>query len=423
MDATVLIINIVFLILSTLLIYPSVKRIVKYQSVSMADYVVILIAVFNCMPVLFDTAFGVPTYVYWYKPFESVIGDFSVCMIYNSYILITLTALQLYARRISRIRGTQITYECVYLSSFRKPVVDAALAVLPIVYFIYRYGLAAFTGYTMLGRRGIRSGDSQLINQMIILSIYIFATRFFSRPRNKKEYIGMFAFFFLLIWLNGKRYMIVTIGEVAFYLYQMTKKRSEKRARLTPILIIGAIGFVIFSAYYITSIKVNTASAYLYGTLRVDFGRDDVTKYVIHKVLIEHEPILDYPGQTVLADLLMFVPRSIWHGKPYPHYRYLTASILGVSTTSIPAGTTPSIFEMNLCNFGWMGIAVTIIVLVILCNIADKANELGTKVIILLIITNLLSQALDAVMILLPVAVFLIISRKVRFTTHRSNIR
>ena len=44
---------------------------------------------------------------------------------------------------------------------------------------------------------------------------------------------------------------------MAFYLYQMTKKRSEKRARLTPILIIGAIGFVIFSAYYITSIKVN----------------------------------------------------------------------------------------------------------------------------------------------------------------------
>ena len=420
MDATVLIINIIFLILSSLLIYPSVKRIVKYQSFSMADYVIILIAVFNCIPVFFDIAFGVPMYVYWYKPFESVICDFNVCVIYNFYVLITLIALQLYARSIRHKRGIQATYEGVCLSPYRKPIVDVALSVLPVSYFIYKYGIAAFAGYTMLGRRGIQSGDSQLINQMIILSIYIFATRFFSRPRNKREYIGMFIFFFLLIWLNGKRYMIVTIGEVVFYLYQMTKRRSEKRASLTPIIIIGVLGFVLFSAFYITSIKVNTASQYLYGTLRVDFGRDDVTKYVIHKVLIKHEPILDYPGQTVLADILIFVPRSIWPGKPYPHYRYLTASILGVSTTKIPAGTTPSIFEMNICNFGWMGIIATMIVLIILCNTADKANELSIKVIILLIITNLLSQALDAVMVLLPVAVVLIISRKVRFTAHHS---
>ena len=118
----------------------------------------------------------------------------------------------------------------------------------------------------------------------------------------------------------------------------------------------------------------------------------------------------------MLADIFIFVPRSIWPNKPYPHYRYLTASILGVDISNIPSGTTPSIFEMNICNFSWFGMPITIIVLLILCYLADNTNELREKVVYVLILTNLLTQALDAIMILIPVLVIIIMSKHANFS-------
>ena len=213
--------------------------------------------------------------------------------------------------------------------------------------------------------------------------------------------------------------MIVSIGEIIFYLYQMTKRKTTRRVKLGLIMMFAVVFIVAFSIYYLTTVKVNMASDYLYGTLRVDFGRDDVTKYVIKQVLLERKNIIDYPGQTVIADLLMFVPRKIWPAKPYPHYRYLTASILGVRLQNIPAGTTPSLFEMSLCNFGWFGIPITVIFLIMLCKLTDKRNNLSFKVIMLLIFTNLLSQALDAIMIMIPILIVYVLAYKQLFSITR----
>lgn len=415
MKMSVLIFNIIFIIIAALFIFPSLKRVIKYKSSSISDYVILLIAIFNVVPVLCDVIIGVPTYVYWYRSFDPVMTDFDTCLIYNTYIIITIMILQYYAYKRTKKNKKSNVVDTVRLSVFRHPAFDVALILLPLIFVVAKYGIRVFYGYSMLGTRNIQSGDSQLINQMITLSVYIYSTRYFSRLRKTREFILMLVFFFALIWLNGKRYMIVSIGEVIFYLYQMTNRKTTRRVKLGLILT-GAVLFIIaFSVYYLTNVKVNTASEYLYGTLRVDFGRDDVTKYVIKQVLLDGNKILDYPGQTVIADLLMFVPRSIWPGKPYPHYRYLTAAILGVGLQKIPAGTTPSLFEMNLCNFSWFGIPVTIIFLLALCRYTDRRNNLSIKVVMLLILTNLLSQALDAVMILIPVIILYILSYRIKF--------
>ena len=418
MDPFVVILNILFLIVSVLLVEPSAERIIRYRSSTIADYVVVLIAIFNCLPVLMDVFFGIPNYVYWYRVFEDVLGEFTICFIYNAYTVFVLAVIQFYAYKVSKEKKELSAAESVCLSGLRPLAVDVFLILLPVLYCIYKYGFSVFAGYRMLSGRGVESGDSTTINQMITLSVFLYATRFFSKPRRIGSLILMTAYFFVLIWLNGKRYMLVTIGEIVFFLYQMTKKEAEKRINLGPLIVWIAAFVIIFSAYYLTNIKVNSASQYLYGTLRVDFGRDDVTKFVIDRVLLEKKQILDYPGQSVISDLLMFVPRRIWANKPYPHYRYLTAAILGLNIYDIPAGTTPSIFEMNLCNFGWLGIPVTAAVIVGLCAFSDKNHDLSVKVIMLLILTNLLSQALDAVMILIPVLVLHYLATHIQIDKH-----
>ena len=55
----------------------------------------------------------------------------------------------------------------------------------------------------------------------------------------------------------------------------------------------------------------------VYDMLRVDFGRDDVIKYVIYKEFFKQNHILDYPGQSFFSTLFIFIPRIIWPSKPF----------------------------------------------------------------------------------------------------------
>ena len=69
--------------------------------------------------------------------------------------------------------------------------------------------------------------------------------------------------------------------------------------------------------------------------LRVDFGRDDVVKYVISEEFFKHKMILDYRLQSIISLLLFFIPRSIWPTKPYPHYMYLTGHLLNLNILNV----------------------------------------------------------------------------------------
>lgn len=106
------------------------------------------------------------------------------------------------------------------------------------------------------------------------------------------------------------------------YLYQMSNVAEEKRLNFKIILPVLAVCIVLFSAYYVTNVKITSTTDTLYSNLRIDFRRDDIAKYVIHKVLINKEEILDYPGQTFLSAIFMLVPCSIRSTKPYPHHGY-----------------------------------------------------------------------------------------------------
>lgn len=404
MKFDVVLLNWIFIYVTTVCTLVSLWRVFKYTSKTIADYTLLVVYVFCCLPVLFDLVIGVPEYVYWYKPFENLIADFEVCVIYNLYIGVTVIILTLYAYFASRsTRSTHIGV--AQIEEWRSFAVDIALIISPVIIVLIRYGPGVLMGYTTLSRKGLASSDVSIINQLIMVSVYFYVTRFFTKNRNKREYLLMMLFFFVLTWINGKRYIIITIIEEMVYMYQLSKRAEKKRISLWVWIPILGIVLVVFSVYYLSSIKVTQAVDYMYGSLRVDFGRDDVTKFAIYKVLLRGERIVEYPGQTFLSAIFMFVPRRFWPNKPYPHYRYLTASILNTSVLDIPAGTTPSLFEMSVCNFGWLGLVFTPLVLIWICWAGDRNKGWNVKLFCLLLITNILTQALDAITSLIVVLV------------------
>ena len=146
---------------------------------------------------------------------------------------------------------------------------------------------------------------------------------------------------------------------------------------------------------------------------------------MINKEIIRGERILEYRGETFLSLIGAFIPRKMWPSKPYPHYMYLTGSILNLSIHNLPAGTTPSLLEMTICNFGFWGFAVGIIFLVWICNMIDRSKDIDTKAIGLILAMVLLTQSMDVYLILIVilVAISLMVQlfkgRKVRIVIHR----
>jgi hypothetical protein len=133
----------------------------------------------------------------------------------------------------------------------------------------------------------------------------------------------------------------------------------------------------------------------IYDAFRVDFGRDDVVKFVINRELFLQEPILEYRGQTIISTFLQFIPRDIWASKPFPHYMYLTAAILGVPIQFLHTGLTPSWFEICIANFGYLGFFIGVFSIPLLCFLGDIIKAIRLKAIVLMLIVALLTASID----------------------------
>ena len=152
-------------------------------------------------------------------------------------------------------------------------------------------------------------------------------------------------------------------------------------------------------------------SNYIYTQLRIDFGRDDVTKFVLMREM-EGQPILEYRGESVLSLLLMIVPRFIWPAKPYPHYRYLTAELYGITPDELQSGMTPSIFEMMVANFGYLGMIIAIAVILSIVYFGDWLKNPNFTLISLIILIQLFTQSLDVILILFYFFLFMVITKR-----------
>ena len=186
----------------------------------------------------------------------------------------------------------------------------------------------------------------------------------------------------------------------------------------------AVIGISLFSIFYIIYSQDKMKRVYttsdsemsFYADFRLNFGRDDVVKFVIKEEFIDKKPILEYRGQSILYDFVMFVPRSLFPNKPYPHYRYLSAAIYDTNIFDIPSGITPSIFEMGIANFSYLGIILTPLIMLGICKLADTRKSIIQQSIYLVIIVNLLTQSLDAaigfVFILIAMLIYKLIRKK-----------
>lgn len=399
----------ILLIIGSIFSIASYKKIIFKKNVSIANYIILVIYIFCILPVLLNYLIGIPQYktVYWYKVFINPMENNKVTIIYDTYILFTIILLYIYSKKVNpNFKNSNLTY----LSIFENKIISWLLILSPLILILITGTLKNYFVFNIASNRGLSENDATgLISPLLLLSVFTFFCKFYKKNISIKKILLSLLYFFVIIWISGKRFMIANLILLLVYYICSSEISIKIRKKIFIIAPISLIALISFSAIYLTKIRPlsDTSMSSVYEMLRVDFGRDDVIKYVIDKEILNDNKILDYRGQTIISMFLFWIPRRIWPNKPYPHYRYLTASILSLPINNLPAGTTPSWFEMCICNFGILGFFIAPILLLLFCKLTDSGSSIDIKAIGLMLITVLLTQCMDVYIIYIVILIFI----------------
>lgn len=399
--------DITLILVSSIIVIKSYRQLITYQNLSLSAYVIFICYIFNCLPIGLDILFGYPDYVAYLSEFERAANNNTVSIIYDIYILIAMIVFYFCQKK------NRIQEEYSLLKYHKKyTIFKDVIIVSPLLLFFLLIGNINDLLINSLLNRQADSNSLGLINNLLFLSLIFFCIRIFGQKRTSTSYISLILFLLILTLVSGKRFIVAVVLLVYFYSFICSRWTDKKNINLTLIVTIVGSLFMAFVIYYITNIKVmGDFSGYIYSQLRIDFGREDVVKFVIMREL-DGNPILNYRGESVLSLLMMIVPRAIWISKPYPHYRYLTAEIFGSKLDELHSGMTPSIFEMMLANFGFFGMIVAIALVVAIVKFGDQLRYPNLKLVVLIILIQLFTQSLDVVLIIFYYFLFLIITKK-----------
>jgi oligosaccharide repeat unit polymerase len=185
---------------------------------------------------------------------------------------------------------------------------------------------------------------------------------------------------FVSIWLNGKRHIVLLA--IVLLLITFWDRKVLSGWKLLIVCFAAIAGFGWFSYSYQTSIRsMNVVGALKqYDDFRIDYGRDHGIKYAIYCELHPEQPsILQYRGESILFDLVSFVPRSLWPDKPWPYAVYATAADLGIQPESLGWGITTSWLDEAIANFGWIGMAIGPLSLAFVCRLGDSRRTKVTQ--------------------------------------------
>lgn len=408
--------DMLMLLVCTFVVSVSYKRMFRGCATALIDLVIIVVYMFMCLPIIFNYLVGIPEYstAYWYKVFLPGMEDELTVFLYDFYVAFIVLCLHFYGT--SKAKSSSSKACRLEINEWRWLLFIGVI--LPFFLILVTGKINNYTVYADSLARGLDDSFVFIINCSLFLSLFCFTLLYFSiHSRSKSHLILLVLYTALISWISGKRFIIALALMMYLFAFLSTEDNTDKRTRLYRTLPLLFIALVSFSGFYMTFIKplTNTINYDVYEMLRVDFGRDDVTKYVIYQTTVLGNKIVEYPGQTILSFLFFFVPRKLWPSKPFQHYQYLTSSILSVPISEIPAGTTPSGFEMFFANFGLLGIPLFAVALLGFISLFDSKNSsVPLRLLGLTLCLVLLTQSIDVYLVYVLLAMVLLIKRTFR---------
>lgn len=183
----------------------------------------------------------------------------------------------------------------------------------------------------------------------------------------------------LLAWISQKRTLILFVFIGILYIDIFIKeKRSTQKIVLKAIIFatIEIVYFIIYKNY--TGKGLNNSFTWTYSLY---FSRMMNVKLAIYD-RINNCKMLDYPFQTLIWNVLWFVPRILWNSKPYPYDIYFTTYALGENQLFFTWNFQVNSFSEFISNAGFMRNIYLVVYNVFYCkkiNRKEKFNDLFNR--------------------------------------------
>lgn len=377
----VVIVDLCVFLISTYIALRAVTKI-YHGRYSMLHFCVLIFYAMQVLPI-FVSLFGKldKIQLYYEYMYYAMIDD-SVAYIYDLFAITGMLILSYNADKLSKYSNVSV------LSNFKLgakrqyivamaaicmvlPLFGIILAPHPQVYLKFSYFYMneySNTGVDYLYHRTIM----KILTYISFAGMMVF---YYLAKRNKKLYT--YLVLILVTWVNGKRtlmvFMIAGILVIDFLKWDKHSRRYINRLIWKAIFFgIIIVGYYLF--YNDKTGKSNFADDYLlYATY---FSRMSNVKVSIYDLLNQGK-MLQYPCQTLLYNLLFFIPRVLWERKPYPYYKYFTSYVYyGVSNKVVPnMQFQVNIWSEFISNMGIFGYVAALYLVIWIVKKSEKSSN------------------------------------------------
>lgn len=342
-----------------------------------------------------------PSYIHLFKEanyaqltsVSSVMADSLAYNIYLIFVIILLPVLWYKKPNKKMNCNKSDSPSSGFNNKYNKKIADSLfiLSFVPIVFLLLSpsYIIVLFLGF---GSSFVQSGVSALVSDTPFqISLYAFCIFLTVCPKKDKRVIWFSLIALLSIYMIGKRYAVVeTCILVIIALYLSDKINVKTFLRIVKILVPFCF---IFLYVYTSSIK-GVSDLGMLDFFDVTLARDYNVVYAIYCELYNIS-ILNYRFETILYNLFIFIPRSLWVFKPYPYAMSLSYSMMGYHppySYSLTWATTTEIFGEFIANLSIAGIFVAIFLYKKMMSFAElKISNIGVKMFFIIILIRLFS--------------------------------
>jgi hypothetical protein len=390
--------NFLVFLWGTFWVFKAVSSILRGSRYSI-NFIMIVFYLFYFFPIGLDFVFGIPEYTYE-TSFRLASHDVKTSVIYNLFIaMVPVIWSRTAISRDNRIGKAKINqhsvFNGIYIVGLLGPILLLLFAPNPFMYA--KYGIAV---------QGFPTPESEAYHSFISGATFLSAISYFLLlvESKKRECIIVILFGtpFLLasIWMNGKRGIVALV--LVLLIYALWKKKVLRPINLLLVTVVFTGMLLSFSSIYQQTFRYNMLQIndwkQVYQNVRVDMGRDDVTKMAIFAELYPEElEILDYPFQSFLFTVTMYVPREIWNDKPWPYAVYATSALLQIPSQYIGWSMTTGILDETIANVGWLGLLLGPLLISWIVKLGDRNQTT---------ITQLLTILVGSLMLVLQISAF-----------------
>lgn len=251
----------------------------------------------------------------------------------------------------------------------------------PIVAWIFAPNPSIYFVFGRFYRMTINELDASYIYHMVVMSHVNYVSflsaillYFFNDKKSRLINVLVVAGVILFSWLEGKR-SILTFALMAVIAIDVFRNRyaNEKIKLIMKSCLFALISVVFFLVYKQYTGK--DADSEFLSQYNQYYSRMGCVKTAIYSVL-EDKPIVEFPGQTLLFDILFFVPRNLWPDKPAMFCKYFTAFAVNRNSTDFLSwNLLVNIWSEFIANLGALGYCASVVLVCYIAKVADVAKN------------------------------------------------